>query len=211
MKKVLLLCSAVLLLAVSVPAAITFDLGVKAGASISNMRWSDDNGTEKSLVKPTFGAFATINFSGNFAIQPEIWYLPMGEYWTFTIDSDDWKEVWVANYLHIPVLLKARLAQKGKFVPFAIAGPALGILLSAKNNHYLNGEFDSGVSVKEWHKSVDFGVDFGLGAEMMMNTLKLSLELRYYLGLLDASADELHTLKNNSLMIAIGVGFKASK
>jgi hypothetical protein len=211
MKKVLLVCSAVLVLAVFVPAAVTFDLGVKAGASISNQRWNDDDGTEKSLVKPTFGAFATFNFAENFAIQPEVWYLPMGEYWTWTAGSDNWKEVWVANYLHIPVLLKARLATKGKFVPFAFAGPSFGILLSAKNNHYLNGEFDSGVDVKAWHKSTDFGADLGLGAEMMMGTLKLNLELRYYLGLLDASADEIHTLKNNSLMIAIGVGFNASK
>jgi hypothetical protein len=212
MKKVLLVCSAVLVLAVFVPAAVTFDLGVKAGASISNQRWSDDEGTEKALVKPTFGAYLTFNIAGNIAIQPEIWYLPTGEYWTGTVGSDNWKEVWVANYLHIPVLLKVRLATKGKLIPYAFAGPALGILLSAKNKHYLNGQFDSEVDVKAWHKSTDFGADLGLGAEMMMSTLKLSLELRYYLGLLNAaSADTIDTMKNNSLIIAIGVGFNASK
>jgi hypothetical protein len=210
MKKVGLVCSAVLVLAVFLP-AVTFDLGVKAGASYSNVRWSDDGGSEKALIKPTFGAYLTFNLAGNIAIQPEIWFLPTGEYWTWTVDSDNWKEVWVVNYLHIPVLLKARFATKGRLIPYAFAGPALGILLSAKDKHYLNGQFDSEVDVKEWQKSIDFGADLGLGAEMMMSTLKLSLELRYYLGLLNASADELHTLKNNSLVIAIGVGFNASK
>lgn len=192
MKKGILVCAAVVVLAVLVAApasaATTFKFGVKIGASSSNVKWSDDAGDEKSVVKPTFGAFALIELSPTLAIQPEINYLVTGEQWDIT-DGDAIENF---TYLHIPVLLRARLMKEGKFVPVVFAGPAVGFLLSAK---------DTGVDVKEFFKSTDFDLDFGLGAEIALGKIKGLLDLRYMLGLTNVFKSDLLTLGGAELMV----------
>ena len=215
MKKGVLVCAAVLALAAFAPrpmeAAVTFDLGLKGGVSISNARWSDDDGSEKSLVKPTFGVFATINVTPTIAIQPEVNYLTVGELWSDTLDDTAYKDVLFQNYLHIPVLLKARLSQQGQIVPVIFAGPAVNVLLSAHDKTYVDGVLDDDENVKEWFKSTEFGVDFGVAAEMMMSSIKLIIDLRYYLGLTNPYIEpEFYSVKNNAVMITIGAGFDLS-
>jgi hypothetical protein len=178
MKKPVIVCAAILVLAVLVAApakaATTFNFGLKAGVSFSNVAWSDDDGSEKTLVRPTFGAFALVNLTPSLAIQPEINYLVTGEWWSY----DGGKDIEEFTYLHIPILLKARLMKEGKIIPFAVAGPAIGFLLSAK-------EMDE--DVKAFFKSTDFGLDFGVGAETALgDKLKGVIDLRFYLGLTNA-------------------------
>jgi len=198
MKKSVVVCAALLFLAVVVPApviaAVNFDLGIKAGVSMANNQWSDDDGTEKSLIRPTFGVFAVINLNANLAIQPELNYLTMGEWWTVT----DGKIVETFSYLHIPVLIKARLAKQGKFIPVVFAGPALGILLSAK---------EDGDDVKSFFKSTDFGADFGAGAEMAAGNMKLIFDVRYYLGLTNAYNGTGFSMKNRNFILTVGAIF----
>jgi hypothetical protein len=174
MRKGLLVCASVLLLAVliaaPVKAATTFNFGVKAGASFANVRWSDDDGTEKWLVRPTFGAFALVNLTPRLAIQPEVDYLVMGEWWSFTGGND----VEAFTYLHIPVLVRYRLMESGKFVPVVFGGPTLGILLSAK---------EDGEDVKDFFKGTDIGLDLGAGGEFPVGKMKGLVDLRYHLGL----------------------------
>ncbi len=198
MKKAVLVCAAVLVLAalVSAPlkAATTFNFGVKAGVSFANNLWSDDDGTEKAIVRPTFGAFALINITPAIAIQPELNYLVMGEWWDIT----DGTAIEEFAYLHIPVLLRVRLMKEGKVVPFVFAGPAVGILLSAK---------DSGDDVKEFFKSTDFGADLGAGAEFAFGNMKALLDLRYYLGLTNAYSFPIYSMKNRGFILTAGLLF----
>jgi hypothetical protein len=88
MKKGLLVCAAVLVLAVLVAspasAATKINFGIKAGASSSNVKWSDDLGDEKSVTEPTFGGFVIFELSPTLGIQPEINYLVTGEKWEIT-------------------------------------------------------------------------------------------------------------------------------
>jgi opacity protein-like surface antigen len=176
MKKGLLVCAAVLVLAVLVAApasaATNIKFGIKAGASSSNVKWSDDVGDEKSITELTFGGFVIFELSPTLAIQPEVNYLVTGEQWDIT----DGNAVENFTYLHIPILLRARLMKEGKFVPVVFAGPAVGFLLSAK---------DSGEDVKEFFKSTDFGLDLGLGAEIALGKMKALIDFRYYMGLTD--------------------------
>jgi hypothetical protein len=177
MKKGVLVCAAVLVLAVLVAApasaASQFKFGLKAGVSSANNKWSDDDGSESAVVKPTFGAFAIYELSPTLAIQPEINYLVTGEKWDF----GGYTEVEEFTYIHIPILLRARLMKEGKFVPVAFAGPAVGFLLSANWD---------GEDVKSFYKSTDFGVDMGLGGEFALGKMKALIDLRYYLGLTNA-------------------------
>ena len=174
MKKIVIACLAVLVLTAVVSAQTKFNFGVKAGVSMANNVWTVDDGLEKSLIKPSFGIFALINLSPWLGIQPELNYLTMGEWW----DDDGDKIVETFNYLHIPILLRARLMEEGKFVPIVFAGPAVGFLLSAKETFQEN--------IKPFYKSMDFGADLGLGAEIGFGKMKGLIDLRYYMGLTNA-------------------------
>ncbi|MGZ4886553.1 MAG: porin family protein, partial [Candidatus Aminicenantales bacterium] len=169
MKKAVLISVVLLVFAglVSAPlaAASKVNFGLRAGVSLSNNAWSDDDGTEKILVRPTFGAFAVFNLTPMLAIQPEVNYLVMGEWW----NSDSLKIVEAFTYIHIPVLLKVRLMREGKIIPALFVGPAIGFLLSAK---------EAGDDVKAFFKDTDFGADFGLGAEMAAGNMKVVFDAR---------------------------------
>ena len=202
MKKIVIAGVAVLVLTAVVSAQTKFNFGVKAGVSSANNLWSDDDGTEGSILKPTFGVFALIHLSPMLAIQPELNYLVMGEQWDIT----DGTAIEAFTYLHIPVLLRVRLMKEGKFVPVVFAGPAVGFLLSAK---------DSGDDVKPFFKSTDFGADFGLGAEIGMGKMKGLVDLRYYMGLTDAfkgspiaiMAPIDFSMKNRGFIFTVGLIF----
>lgn len=194
MKKAVLVYAALLVMAVFVSAATTVNFGIKAGASSSNNKWSDDDGTEKSVVKPTFGAFAVINLSPTIALQPEVNYLVMGEQW----DVTDGTAVEEFTYLHVPVLLKVRLVKKGDIVPVVFTGTGVSFLLSAK---------DSGEDVKDYFRSVDIGVDIGAGLEIALGNMKALLDARYYLGLSNMYSGEGFSMKNRSFVLAAGLIF----
>ncbi len=191
-------CAVVLALAVLVAApaaaATTLDFGVKAGASFFKNAWTDNDGSEKTLIKPTFGAFALINLTPTIAIQPELNYLTTGVWW----EDEEGDFIETYGYLHIPVLVRARLMQDGPFVPVLFAGPALGILLSAKWE---------GDDVKEFFKSTDFGLDVGVGGEVALNAMKLLIDARYYLGLANPFRDPDFSMKNRGFMVTAGLIF----
>jgi hypothetical protein len=198
MKKGLLVCAAllVLLALVSAPvaAATQFSFGFKAGASFANNRWSADDGTEKGLVRPTFGAFTLIELSPTLAIQPEINYLMTGEWWDI-MDGTNTEEF---TYLHIPVLLRVRLMEEGKIIPVVFAGPAIGFLLKAR---------DQNKDVKAFFDSTDFGADFGVGAEMAAGNMKVLFDLRYYLGLKNVWGGPSFSMYNRSFIFTAGLIF----
>jgi hypothetical protein len=191
MKKSLLVCAAVLVLAVfiaaPVSAATDIKFGIKAGASSSNNKWNVDDGTESAVVKPTFGVFAVFELSPTLAIQPEVNYLMTGEKWDFEGST----EVEDFTYIHIPILLRARLMKEGKFVPIVFAGPAVGFLLKANYD---------GEDVKEFYKSTDFGADLGLGAEIALGQMKALIDFRYYMGLTNAFNNDAIILGATTLM-----------
>jgi hypothetical protein len=193
MKKTVLVFAAVLFMATFV-AATTFDFGIKAGGSFFKNDWSDNDGTEKTLTRATVGAFALANITPMIGIQAEINYLTTGLWWDDKID-----DVETYGYLHIPVLVRARLMSEGTVVPVVFAGPAVGILLSAK--------WDAD-DVKDSFKSTDFGADLGVGAEIALGEMKFLIDLRYYLGLTNVyKGDVDFSMKNRGFMLTAGLIF----
>ena len=212
MKKLAVVCAAVVFLVALLPrsaeAEVTFNFGVRAGVSLSNVSWSDDDGSEKSLLRPTFGILGVINLSRMFSIQPELNYLTTGEWWEDDISVDIWKVVETFNYLQIPVLLKVHLKPGGRVNPFLLAGPVVSFLLSAREKDYLNGDLDDDEDIKEFFKSTDFGAAIGGGAGFMVSSVKVFVDLRYYLGLTNAySFINKYTMKNRALILSTGVMF----
>jgi hypothetical protein len=200
MKKSVLVFAAVLVLAVFVAAPASaqskFSFGLKAGASSSNVKWTDDVGDESSIIEPTFGGFAILNLSPNMGLQFELDYLVTGETWpseTYGTVKEKF------GYLHIPVLFRYKFMTEGKFIPIVFAGPAFGFLLSANETGY--GD------VKEFFKPTDFGLDMGLGAEIALGKMKALIDARYYLGLGNAYNDPGQTMKNSAFLLTAGIIF----
>jgi hypothetical protein len=208
MKKAVLVLAVVLLVTAFFPqeaaAKIDFTLGLRAGVSMSNISWSDDDGTEHSLVKPTFGLVGAFPLSQVLAIQAEIDYVTMGEWW----EEEPWKTIETYNYLQIPVLLRAHLVRGGSTRPFLLAGPVVGFLMSAHHKDYFNGELDDDTDATEYHSSTDFGAAFGAGTDFMVKKLKLFVDIRYYLGLSNTYSDsEMFSMKTRALLFAAGIWF----
>jgi opacity protein-like surface antigen len=89
-------------------------------------------------------------------------------------------------YLSIPVMLRYALSRGQGVVPYLIAGPELGILLSAKVKIEASGDAGSGeeeVDVKDEVKSTEFVLNFGGGIEIPLESVILFLEARYGFGL----------------------------
>jgi len=214
MKKCPVVFAAILVLAAFVPApvaaAIKFDLGLKAGVSQAKIREafsepSYEVAYSDSLTRPVFGAFAAVNLSRFFAIQPEIYLLTKGGKWPD--DGIMVPETFSLRYIHVPILAKFRLINKGKLIPVIFAGPSWDILLSARDMWYFDGE---------WHlwplpasyKSTVGGFVLGVGVEYMLDRFLLILDIRNNLGLAHIGIEGPHEWgKTRALMFMVGVGF----
>lgn len=210
-KGVMVLAAAVLIVAFiprPVAAAIDFNLGVKGGLSMATYNWTGEHAST-NLTRPVFGVFFAFNLNKTFAIQPEIYYLTLGG--VETIDSEEmaFKYIDRYKYLHVPVLAKVRLMPDKKLTPILFAGPAMGVLLSARYKYIVDGveEFDK--DIKQFRKKTRLSVVFGAGLEYKMDKHMLILDIRYDLGLgnIDTDNDPTDELKTRALMFMVGVGF----
>jgi hypothetical protein len=176
MKKSILVWALVLILSViaaaPASAATKLNFGLKAGLSMSNVRWTDDDGTEKALFQPTFGGFVLVPLNSMLAVQPEVNYIVMGESW----DTEEGTVTEKFTYLQIPILLRARLMKEGKIVPVVFAGPAVSFLMSVSETGAI-------VDIKDYFKSTDIGAIIGAGGELAVGKMKVLLDLRYVMGL----------------------------
>ena len=168
--------------------------GVKGGLNIATL--GGDAEDAKSLVGFHVGGFAEIKLSDKFAIQPELLYSTQGAKFEGTDGDADYDDK--LDYLNIPVMAKYYVAEG-----FSLeAGPQIGFLLSAK---------EDGEDVKDFYKSIDFGVNFGAGYDFTEN---LSAGVRYNLGLSniydfpEEAEDFFGDVKGNNSVFSISVGYK---
>jgi hypothetical protein len=185
-----------------------FNLGIKGGPCISNVRWSLDDGSGETFKRLTVGVLIEVSLSPRFAVQPELDLVTVGYSWWDLISITPGKYEDTLQYLQVPILFKARLVPKGWIVPAVFAGPTLGVLLKA---HYQFTELSSGLTygadIKDLYRDFDFGAVVGVGVDIQVRNLKLLLDARYYLGLVDAYRAANISVKNAGLMITGGLGF----
>lgn len=188
MKKVIL--SAIAVLAFGFANAQDVKFGVKGGLNIASIS-PNEGGSSK--IGFNLGGFADIKISDKFHVQPELLYSGQGEKNEFsgvTVNSN-------LNYINIPVMAKFFVAEGFNIQ----AGPQLGFLLSAD----VSGNGQS-VSIKDQFKTVDFGVNFGLGYDIGENMM---VDLRYNLGLGGLAKDLPSGAKDsNNRVIALSFGYK---
>jgi hypothetical protein len=149
-----------------------------------------------------FGAVAEIEISEKFSFQPELIYSSQGSDYTEDFEGEDFDGTVKVDYLNVPLMAKYYVTNGLSLE----AGPQIGFLLSAKDE-YEDGEDD----IKDFLKSTDFGVNFGLGYKLDSG---LFFSARYNLGLtdnLDVDESEFETdgaeYKNSVIQIGIGYFF----
>ena len=192
--------------------------GAKLGLNISS--FSGDVSDSKALIGFHLGGFAEIKINDKFSVQPELLFSTQGEKFEYSesdVDFGSYSEEGKTklNYLNVPVLAKYYVAEK-----FAIlAGPQIGILMSAKEDisitETFDGETDSfseSIDAKDFYKSL--ALSFNIGASYSF-TDKIFVDARYNLGLSSIAKDftdefgdsSSFKIKNNVIQFSVGYKF----
>jgi len=144
-----------------------FQLGIKAGANVSNFVGSDfQNASRSSMVGFYGGGFVGFYLGNHFSIQPEVLFSTQGAHVKdlSTGNEQDFK----LNYVNFPVMAKYEF--DGGF--YLESGPQVGVNVSSSN-------FQD-KTVRNITNGSDFGWGFGLGFHSPMG---LGIGARYSLGL----------------------------
>ena len=155
--------------------------GVKAGLNFANTTgngldffFSSDESPENRLGL-TLGGLVEYRVSEKFSVQSELTYSQQG--FREDYSDEDYVETYVLNYLNIPLLAKYYISDEFNLE----VGPQIGFLLAAKYKENDEGEkYEE--DAKEFFKSSDFGLLFGLGYQLENG---IGFNARYNLGLTD--------------------------
>ncbi|MEN3324621.1 porin family protein [Mariniflexile soesokkakense] len=222
MKFIILITISLTLLVCKIATAQEVKWGIKAGANMSTLKTDLDG--ENFLLGCHIGGLAEFELSEKFSLLPELLYSLEGgkikgsfhfedEGTTFSID---YKEDIMLSYLQLPIMLRYEVVKNLSLE----VGPQIGYLLSAKSDYYVKTQFDDEImtdsgseKIKDQIKSLDLGLNFGLGYEF---NNKMLIQSRYHLGLSDINDSETSmnedstnrgSIKNNSFQVSVGYKF----
>lgn len=152
-------------------------LGLKAGASLTNLTGADAKGFDNRFGFHG-GLFANIGISSLFAFQPELLYSQKGANFSNITDRS-----LRLHYLDVPLAFHVNTG--GLFFE---AGPQVGFLVAAKSQ-----DGSASVDVQNRYNAVDFGYLFGLGYQLKHG---LGVGLRYNGGF--SNVDKATTIGNTT-------------
>lgn len=191
------------------PSKVKF--GVKGGLNISSAVFDETLDTDaKSKTGIHLGVFTNIPMGKKFAFQPEALFSMQGfnQYYnegTYVNDSDV-----NLNYLSIPLNFQFKFIDK----VFIEAGPYFDFLLSAKADVTSKNVYtevvttQDNVNVKEYYKTMVFGINFGGGYHI---NNQISVNARYYMGLSPSDNSNFsytyETISTNNRLFQLGVGY----
>ena len=208
MKKIILTVAAVFALgcanAQDKQSAGNIRYGMKGGMNVATL--TGDETDTKSLIGLHIGGFMEYKVNDKFAIQPELLFSMQGtryEYSEFDgFDTYDVEDKFKLNYLNIPIMAKYYATKKFNIE----AGPQIGFLLSAKYE-YSDSVYGSGEeNVKEFVKSVDFGLNLGVGFDFTDN---IFAGARYSFGLSNINdLGDYDDFKSYNGVFSLSAGYK---
>jgi len=210
MKKLPLTLLAVLCAASLSPAAGRLTFGVKAGMIGANMLTADTEVQWSAKWGITGGAFVCFSLSDMFAIQPEVLYSPKGAQYSLTDGTSTFSLIAVASYIDVPFLLKFFLPTGSSegVKPTVFAGPYVGFKVGKGKIKY-DSVYSSQHQTSEdsWDavKNLDFGVVLGAGAEFPLETMKITLDVRWGTSLSTISKTE--DTKHKVWTFLLGISF----
>jgi hypothetical protein len=217
MKKLLLIASVAMMGVVANAQETRF--GVKAGYSLSTLKYESDLGSESSDPSHTFyvGGMVVHKFGDKFGIQGELLYSPLGGKTVIKEEDEDnpgnyfnLKSKTTLGTLLIPVSAKYFISES-----FSVsAGASFGVILSAKNKTV----FDGGLNIPGVEIGVDAETDIKdqtntlniapfIGAEYMLEN-GLFFDARYNLGVSNLVKNPEFNETSKNSFFQVGVGFK---
>lgn len=165
----------------------------KAGFSVSSQ---SIKGGKNNKSKVGFQGGVGVNIftgSGGFSIQPELNFINKG----ISTKVGKVKNNYSLNYLELPVLAKYSIGPV-----YLNAGPSIGFLLGQNNkSKEALGKL----------KTVDFGLQMGLGVAIPAGPGKLVVDGRYALGLSNISDVKGANIKNRSFAFSVGYAIPLGK
>ena len=190
-------------------AQVKIALGLEAGVNIGNTSQTPDANTS-SKVGIIGGGSIDIGLSPQFSIVPGLRYVMKGNSQTGNFQDaqgNQYTEISTkGNYLQFPALLKVKFPLT-EIKPYLIAGPILGILLSATQSATgpnTSRDFD----IKSNLESSEFTLLFGGGMDFKVATkTDLFFQVGYELGLSNVTKTVNSTVKNNGFQITGGAKF----
>jgi hypothetical protein len=151
--------------------------GFKGGLSMANVGGNDTDGTEEIKIGFAGGVFFTMPLAKGLSLVPELVYVQKGTKW-----EEDGASLKVNfDYIELPILLSYQFPMEGNFKPKLFAGPTLGLLVSSKMT-YEESSVSADIDIANG-KSIDFGLAFGGGFDVVMAKGMLTFDARYSLGL----------------------------
>lgn len=155
----------------------------------------------KSKLGLCAGGFIRFNISKTFAIQPEVLYTMKGAKFEQTILGETMTFKMNLSYLEIPVLVKLMIPTSSGIKPSLFAGPTLAIKLSGKTKLEYAGETEE-LDIEKM-KDTDFGLIIGAGVDFG----RLTVDLRYVLGLTAIEEGAELETKNGVISLLVGYSF----
>ncbi|WP_299117024.1 porin family protein [uncultured Winogradskyella sp.] len=194
MRSTFLLAIVVVFGLINVNAQKNLEFGIKGGLNVATITGasSEDSGY---IIDLHFGVLAELSLSDKFSFQSELIYSLQGP---APIQNQD-NQAAGLEYLNLPLMGKYYIA-KGFSLEI---GPQIGFLLSAKND-----DTDASINVKDLYKTLDFGVNFGLGYKLDNG---LHFGVRYNLGLSNINDDNGFSDKYRNSVFQLSIGYFFTK
>ncbi len=206
MRKALVVFVALLSLVAFMPRNAEAGFGIKGAFNFANWQYSGEfappAGYFQILRGPMAGVFFTLKI-GPVAIQPEVYYSQRG---TRIVEGEDWMN-YKMTYIEAPLLLKIS-PLPGPFSPMIFGGGYASLLLNAKGVASIGGE-EFTEDMKDLFEKNDYGLVFGGGFEFKMAVVRVILEGRYTMGMVNILKEvgEGEAVKNRGFSVMVGLGF----
>ena len=219
MKKFFL--SVVALTAFSFTAQAQVSIIPKAGLTISNVAFKEEEEGQKSTTGFLVGAGFNFPLSedGFFSIQPELLYIQKGFGGESTNNGINSKTDNHFNYLELPLLAKISFGSE-TVKGYVNAGPSIGYALNGKlSSGGISVAYKFGKEPSNYNGSdiyvdanrLDFGLQFGGGVGFQVGPGSLLLDLRYGYGLThllkEQTGQQSGDNKSQNRVIAISLGY----
>ncbi len=198
--------------------AMNFGLNIKQGLNISTILtdWQYIDEDKKMYLGSISGIGFSFGIVDFFTIQPEILFSMKGIRFNiddFTVEFD---QIFALNYLEFPVLFKFNIPSS-KLIPNFYIGPGFDVLLSAKEKIVSaegNDEGDIFENIKEDVNNYDFILVSGGGLELLIKKIRILLDIRYSIGLINIEINNISSFTNfeksflnSSISTFIGLAF----
>lgn len=165
-------------------------IGLKGGVSLAHVTQFVGVYASSDRLSAHGGIFVNHTINKNWRLQPEVLWSGQGQH-----HFDNAKEPILAlDYLQIPVMLQYYPVSR----LYIEAGPAVGILLSAKDKGTVNGDMD----VKNSYTSAEMVAAVGLGVKVIND---VSIYGRYNFGLTDITRLDTYDFHNKFAQIGIAI------